>query len=185
MRERLERLKLLLLDVDGVLTDGRIVFDNNGVETKAFDVKDGHGIKLLQRAGLQVGIITGRQSQVTRVRADELGIELVYQGVKDKLLPYQEILRDQGLADGEVAYMGDDVVDLPILRRVGFAATVADAVEEVKPFVHYICSRPGGRGAVREVCDLILKGAGHWEKVTQRYFAAGADAPSNPVPTLG
>lgn len=171
MEERLKRLKLLLFDVDGILTDGRIVFDNNGVETKAFDVKDGHGMKLLQRAGVRLGIITGRQSEVTLVRARELGIDLVRQGAKDKLVPYLEILDELNLKDEEVGYMGDDLVDLPILRRVGFAATVADAVEEIKPLVHYVATRPGGRGAVREVCDLILKGSGRWPAATAHYFA--------------
>lgn len=170
MEERIKKIRLLLLDVDGVLTDGRIIYDNRGVESKAFDVKDGHGIKLLQRAGIRVGIITGRQSEVVRLRAEELGIEILYQGAKDKLVPYRDILEGLGLNDDEVAYVGDDLVDLPILRRVGLAVTVADAVEEVKPHVHHVTERAGGRGAVREVCDLILKGSGAWASVTDRYF---------------
>jgi 3-deoxy-D-manno-octulosonate 8-phosphate phosphatase (KDO 8-P phosphatase) len=170
MESRLKPIKLLLLDVDGVLTDGRIVFDSNGVETKAFDVKDGHGLKMVQRAGLKVGLLTGRTSEVTRIRAQELGIDLVIQGAKDKLAPYLEILKTEGLTDNEVAYVGDDVVDLPVLRRAGFSATVADAVAEVKPLVHYVASRPGGRGAVREICDLLLREAGLWESATTRYF---------------
>lgn len=173
MEERLHQIRLLLLDVDGVMTDGRIIYDDQGRELKAFDVKDGHGVKLLQRAGIQVGIITGRQSQVVEVRARELGIEILYQGVKDKLVPYREILLAQGLRDEEVAYVGDDVVDLPILRRVGFAATVADAVPEIRPYVHHVTSRRGGRGAVREVCDLLLKESGRWEEVIRRYFSDG------------
>jgi 3-deoxy-D-manno-octulosonate 8-phosphate phosphatase (KDO 8-P phosphatase) len=170
MQERLAKIRLLLLDVDGIMTDGRIVYDNNGIETKSFDVKDGHGLKLLQRAGIRIGIITGRQSEVVAFRARELDIDILYQGVKDKLVPYREILDNLGLGEEEVAYMGDDVVDLPILRRVGFAATVADAVPEVLPLVHYVTGKKGGRGAVREVCDLILKEGGHWEEVTARYF---------------
>lgn len=170
MEERIKKIRLLLLDVDGVLTDGRIIYDNRGVESKAFDVKDGHGIKLLQRAGTRVGIITGRQSEVVRLRAEELGIDILYQGAKDKLVPYRDILEGLGLNDDEVAYVGDDLVDLPILRRVGLAVTVADAVEEVKPHVHHVTERAGGRGAVREVCDLILKGSGAWASVTDRYF---------------
>ena len=121
-------IKLLLLDVDGVMTDGRITYDNNGGELKSFDVKDGHGLKLLQRAGIEIGIITGRQSAVVARRAAELGIELVYQGVKDKLVPFHEILEKLRISPEEVAYVGDDVVDLPVMRRVGFAVTVADAV---------------------------------------------------------
>ena len=170
MRERCRKIRLLLLDVDGVLTDGRIVYDDHGVETKAFDVKDGHGLKLLQRAGVRIGIITGRQSRLVEVRAAELGIDILYQGVKDKLEPYRQILTEYGLRDEEVAYVGDDVVDLPVLRRVGFSAAVADAVDDVKPYVAYVCSRAGGRGAVREVCDLLLKESGAWDEVTARYF---------------
>ena len=171
MRERLAKIRLLLLDVDGVMTDGRIVFDDHGGETKAFDVKDGHGLKLLQRAGIRIGIITGRQSPVVARRAAELGIELLYQGAKDKLVPFRDILQRTGLHPEAVAYVGDDLVDLPILRRVGFAATVIDAHEEVKPHVHYVTELPGGRGAVREICDLLLKESGRWESVTSRYFA--------------
>ncbi len=171
MKAQLEKIRLLLLDVDGVMTDGRIVYDNNGVETKAFDVKDGHGLKMLQRTGVRVGIITGRQSEVARLRAAELGIDILYQGAKDKLIPYREILESLGLSDQQVAYVGDDLVDLPILRLVGFSATVADAVPEVKPLVHYVASKPGGRGAVREICDLLLKESGRWDEVTARYFS--------------
>lgn len=176
MDQRFENIRLLLLDVDGVMTDGRIVYDNQGVETKAFDVKDGHGLKLLQRAGVQVGIITGRESQVVAHRAKELGIEILYQGAKDKLVPYEEILESLGLIGEQVAYVGDDVVDLPVLRRVGFAATVADAVEDIKPYVDYVTTREGGRGAVREVCDYLLKRSGKWPMVTDRYFADAEQA---------
>ncbi len=170
MSDTKPQIKLLLLDVDGIMTDGRVIYDNNGVETKAFDVKDGHGLKMLQRAGIRVGIITGRQSEVVKHRAAELGIEILYQGAKVKLGPYEEILQDLKLTDAEVAYMGDDLVDLPILRRVGFSVTVSDAVDEVKPWVDYVTIRPGGRGAVREICDLLLKRMGAWEAQTERYY---------------
>jgi 3-deoxy-D-manno-octulosonate 8-phosphate phosphatase (KDO 8-P phosphatase) len=163
-------IKLLLLDVDGVMTDGRITYDNDGGELKSFDVKDGHGLKLLQRAGIEVGIITGRQSAVVARRAEELGIELVYQGVKEKLVPFYEILEKLRISPEEVAYVGDDVVDLPVMRRVGFAITVADAVEDVKPFADLVTTRDGGRGAVREVCDFLLKKSGRWATVANRYF---------------
>jgi 3-deoxy-D-manno-octulosonate 8-phosphate phosphatase (KDO 8-P phosphatase) len=169
MKNRLGKIRLLLLDVDGVLTDGRITYDSQGRETKSFDVKDGHGLKLLQRAGLSVGIITGRSSSIVELRARELGIEILYQGAKSKLGPYEEILQQLGLRDEEVAYVGDDLVDLPILQRAGFAVTVADGVEDLKGLVHYVTVRPGGRGAVREVCDLLLKESGCWEEVTRRY----------------
>jgi 3-deoxy-D-manno-octulosonate 8-phosphate phosphatase (KDO 8-P phosphatase) len=170
MAADLAKIKLLLLDVDGVMTDGRITYDNDGGETKSFDVKDGHGLKLVQRAGIRVGIITGRQSSIVARRAAELGIELVYQGVKDKSLPFREILEKLALLPEEVAYVGDDVVDLPIMRQVGFAATVADAVDDVKPYAHMVTKRCGGRGAVREVCDFLLKESGRWSAVTRHYF---------------
>lgn len=170
MEAKLAKIKLLLLDVDGVLTDGRIIFDSQGNELKAFDVKDGHGLKLLQRAGIKVGIITGRSSEVVSRRAKELEIEILYQGALHKLEPYLEILSEQGLTDEQIAYVGDDVVDLPILRRVGFSATVADAIPDVSPFVDYVASRPGGSGAVREICDLLLRASGQWDELTKRYF---------------
>ncbi len=172
MQEKLAKIKLLLLDVDGVLTDGRIIYDNQGNELKAFDVKDGHGLKMLQRAGIKIGIITGRQSELVAKRAAELGIDILYQKALSKLGPYLEILAEQGLTDEQVAYVGDDVVDLPILRRVGFSATVADAVADVLPLVDYVSERAGGRGAVREICDLLLKASGQWEQLTERYFDA-------------
>lgn len=164
------KIKLLLLDVDGVMTDGRIIYDNDGGETKAFDVKDGHGLKLVQRAGIQVGIITGRSSKVVARRAVELGIDLVYQGVKDKTVPFREILQKLAITPAEVAYVGDDIVDLPVMLQVGFAATVADAVDDVKPHAHMVASRCGGRGAVREICDFLLKESGRWSSVTSHYF---------------
>ncbi|MEZ4600448.1 MAG: HAD-IIIA family hydrolase [Syntrophotaleaceae bacterium] len=182
MSSRLEKIKLLLLDVDGVLTDGRITFDSRGVETKSFDVKDGHGLKLVQRAGIRIGIITGRSSSIVTIRARELGIDLVYQGAKVKLEPYLQILDICSLRDEEVAYVGDDLVDLPILQRVGFAVAVADAVEEVRNRVHYVTRQPGGRGAVREVCDLLLKESGRWDELTSRYFDLSAEGPKTAPP---
>jgi len=172
MNERLKEIKLLILDVDGVMTDGRIIFDSNGVESKFFNVKDGHGIKMLQRAGIEVAIISGRQSQVVTIRAAELGIERVFQKATDKRAPYEQILADTGLSDMEVAFLGDDLIDIPVLRRVGFAAAPADAVAEVIPFVHYVTKQCGGWGAVRELADLLLKGQGRWEELTARYFDA-------------
>jgi len=170
MEERLKKLKLLILDVDGVLTDGRIIFDSNGVESKFFNVKDGHGIKMLQRSGIEVGIISGRESQVVYNRAVELGIGQVYQKSLDKLVPYRQMLEATGLADEQVAFMGDDVIDIPLLKRVGFAAAPADAIPEVFPFAHFVARNRGGWGAVREVCDLILKAQGTWDTVTSRYY---------------
>ena len=170
MDERIRKIRLLLLDVDGVMTDGRIIFDSNGTESKFFNVKDGHGIKMVQRAGIEVGIISGRGSVVVSNRAAELGISLVYQKALDKLTPYREILERTELSDDQVAFMGDDVIDIPVLRRVGFAAAPADAVDDVFPHVHFTTRNRGGWGAVREVCDLLLRGQGKWDEITARYF---------------
>lgn len=175
MKERLRNIRLLLLDVDGVLTDGRITYDAQGVESKTFDVKDGHGLKMLQRAGIKVGIITGRQSSIVALRAQELGIEILHQGAKQKLPPYEAVLREHGLKEREVAYVGDDLVDLPILARVGFAVTVADGAEELREHVDYVTRKAGGRGAVREICDLLLKEGGYWPQVTDRYFVNSSE----------
>jgi 3-deoxy-D-manno-octulosonate 8-phosphate phosphatase (KDO 8-P phosphatase) len=168
--EKAKHVKLLILDVDGVLTDGRIVIDDRGVETKCFDVRDGHGIKLLRRANIEVAIITGRQSQVVSHRARELGIDSVYQNIHDKLEVYEAILKEKGLKDGEVSFVGDDIVDLPLLRRVGFSAVVADGIEELKPYADYVSKNRGGRGAVREISELILKAQGKWPALMERYL---------------
>lgn len=170
MNEKLKHIELLLLDVDGVMTDGRIIWDAQGVETKFFNVKDGHGIKLVQRAGIQVGIITGRISPVVDLRAQELGIEILYQGALNKLESYCDIKQRTGFADHQIAYMGDDVIDVPVMRRVGFAAAPADALPEVLPVADYVARTRGGWGAVRELCDLLLKGRGVWQQlVVDRY----------------
>lgn len=154
---RAKKIKMLLLDVDGVMTDGRIILDNQGIETKAFHVRDGRGIRLLQQAGIMVGIITGRSSEVVNVRSRELGINEVHQGAKNKLTVYEMILARHGLQDDEVAYLGDDDVDIPVLDRVGLAAAVADADPCVHGHVHFTTKAKGGMGAVRELVNLILK----------------------------
>lgn len=168
--DRLKKIRLLLLDVDGVMTDGRIIFDSNGIESKFFNVKDGHGIKMVQRAGIEVGIISGRESQVVINRAAELGIGILYQKCLDKLTPYLKILETTGLDHSQVAFVGDDVIDIPVLRRAGFAAAPADAVAEVLPHAHFVTKNRGGWGAVREVCDLLLKEQGAWDEITGRYY---------------
>ena len=160
VQAKAKKIKLLLLDVDGVLTDGRIILDNQGNELKAFHVRDGHGIKMAQRAGIIVGIITGRKAEVVNVRARELGIQEVHQGSHNKIAAYDSILSKYGLRDDAVAYMGDDVVDLDIFKRTGFAVTVADADPAVKPYVDLVTKEAGGRGAVREFINLILKHQG-------------------------
>ena len=169
MNDKLKNIRLLLLDVDGVLTDGSIIYDGNGLETKCFNVRDGHGIKMLQRHGIEVGIITGRTSIVVDIRAKELGIDLVYQGALKKLESYNDVKERTGLNDSQIAYMGDDVIDVPVLRRVGFAAVPVDALPEVRAVAHYVSSCRGGRGAVREVCEMILKGRGVWNEIVARY----------------
>ena len=170
LKEKIMPIKLLLMDVDGVMTDGGITIDNNGVEAKTFHVRDGHGIKLLQRAGIKVGIITGRNSEVVKYRAAELGIEILCQGMKVKMDAYRQILADEGLEDDEIAYMGDDVVDLPVLRQVGFSVAVADASESLRSYVDYVTLLNGGRGAVREIAEIILKGQGLWDGIMKRYI---------------
>ncbi len=168
--EKLKPIKLLLLDVDGVLTDGGLIYHDDGSESKVFDVKDGHGIKLLQRAGVEVGLLTGRYSRAVMNRARDLGIDLVREGVKNKIKAYDEILKQENLKDEEVAFMGDDLVDIPVLRRVGLAIAVPNACQDVFPYVHYTTQRSGGRGACREVCEMILKAQSKWSSVTDRYF---------------
>lgn len=155
-----KKIKLLLLDVDGVMTNGTITLDNQGNETKSFHVRDGHGIKLAQRAGIVIGLITGRSSEVVNVRARELAIQEVHQGAKEKITVYDSLLTKYGLRDEEVAYIGDDVVDLDVLKRVGLAVAVADCDPSIKSSVDIITKADGGRGAVREVINLILKSRG-------------------------
>lgn len=170
IQERARLIKLIIMDCDGVMTDGRIILLPGGDEIKFFDVKDGHGIRMAVRAGLITGIITGRKSEVLRARARDLGVSHLYEHTHIKIQPYDEILVKEGLTDQEACYIGDDVTDIPLLRRVGLAIAVTDAVEEVKQFSHYITSHPGGRGAIREVIELILKSQGKWDDALERYI---------------
>lgn len=166
---RARAIRLVILDVDGVLTDGRIVFGTGGIELKAFDVQDGHGIKLFHRAGLRTAIITGRTSDIVARRAEELGIVDVIQGALDKVAAYQELVARHALADAQVACVGDDVTDLPLFARAGLAVAVPGAVDEARAAAHYVTRRAGGRGAVREALDMILKAQGLWAHVMGRY----------------
>ena len=168
--DRARRIKLLILDCDGVLTDGRIIMLPDGDETKAFDVKDGHAIVMAQRAGLQVAIISGRKSSIVRARAKELGVAHLYEMSWVKMEPFEKVLAEEALSDEQVCYVGDDVVDIPLLRRAGLAVAVADAVEEVKQYSHILTTRPGGRGAVREVIEFILKSQDKWDEAMSRYL---------------
>jgi len=170
-KDRARNILLLLLDVDGVLTDGRIGFDGAGQEVKFFDVKDGQGIQFLRSAGIEVGILSSRASRPVRKRARDLGIHLVREGVKDKGGELAVIRREKNLRGDEIAYVGDDWVDLPVFRQVGLAVAVADSIPELKKKAHYVTHAAGGRGAVREVCEVILKAQGKWKRITEKYFS--------------
>ncbi|MDA8094776.1 MAG: 3-deoxy-manno-octulosonate-8-phosphatase KdsC [Betaproteobacteria bacterium] len=150
-------VRLFIFDVDGVLTDGTLYLGDDGQEYKAFNSLDGHGMKMLKASGVELAIITGRRSQCVAHRAANLGIAHLHQGVEDKLAAYETLIASLGLAPGQTGYMGDDVIDLPVLRRVGFAVCVPAAPELVKAHVHYVTQRPGGRGAAREVCELVMQ----------------------------
>ncbi|HZU34610.1 MAG TPA: HAD hydrolase family protein [Gemmataceae bacterium] len=168
LAQRCRPIELLILDVDGVLTPGGIVYGDTGFELKAFHVRDGSGLKLWRLAGKQVAIITGRQSPVVDVRAAELGIELVHQGRADKGAACREIVASQKLQPEQVCAIGDDVPDLPVLRECGLAVAVADACVDVLTSAHYITKAAGGRGAVRETSELILRCQGHWQRLVDR-----------------
>jgi len=163
--ERAQFVRLLILDVDGVLTDGSLYFDAKGEALKVFHVRDGHGIKMAQRAGIEVAFLSGRRSDAAYHRARELGVNRFHEGLRDKVAVLEEIMAALKIQYPEVAAVGDDLVDLPHLRRVGLAVAVADAAAEVKAAAHWTTSLPGGKGAVREVCDLLLKAQGKWEEI--------------------
>jgi 3-deoxy-D-manno-octulosonate 8-phosphate phosphatase (KDO 8-P phosphatase) len=164
-------LKLMGFDVDGVLTDGTLYFSSQGDEIKAFSSLDGHGLKMLQRGGVEVAIISGRSSRALQLRAENLGIRELHMGIEDKRGLMQSLARARGIDLGQTGYMGDDVVDLPILRACGFSATVADGHDEVKSRVDYVAALGGGRGGVREVCELILRAQGKWQAAMAEYLA--------------
>jgi 3-deoxy-D-manno-octulosonate 8-phosphate phosphatase (KDO 8-P phosphatase) len=170
IERRAARVKLLLMDCDGVLTDGRITLLDNGDEEKSFHTRDGHGLVLLHRAGLQSGIISGRTSSLVKRRANELGIKHVRQGTWDKIKDFEELLAEAGVNEKEVAFIGDDVTDVPLMQRSELAVAVADAVEEARGVAHYVTQLAGGFGAVREVCELILKAQGRWSELMRRYM---------------
>ncbi len=162
-------VRLLLLDVDGVLTDGSLNYTNNGDEIKSFNSQDGFGLRILQDAGVEVGVITARKSHIVERRGRELGMRYVYQGSSDKLAAFRDISEQSHLKPFEIAYMGDDWLDLVLLNRVGFAISPANGVDEVKQVAHFITQKSGGAGAVREVCDLILHAKGLHSTILQKY----------------
>jgi len=167
--ERAKKIKLLLLDVDGVLTDGRIILGNYGDEIKNFHVADGLGILLMKRARIRSAIITAKISRIVKFRARSLSIDGVY-GNHYKIRSLRAIKRRFRVKEEEICFIGDDLIDVPILKRAGLSVAVPDAVEEAKSAAHYITKKKGGKGAVREVCEIILKSQGKWDAVTKRYF---------------
>ncbi|MFH1846382.1 MAG: HAD family hydrolase [Candidatus Omnitrophota bacterium] len=168
--ERAKKIKLLILDVDGVLTDARIIYGNYGDEIKNFDVNDGLGILLWKRAKLKCVILTAKGSRIVAKRARELKIDKVYKDFHYKIEALIKIRRKFGVKDEEICFVGDDLIDIPVLKRVGLAVAPSNAMVDVKEYVHLITGKQGGRGAVREVIDFILKAQGKWEKVTARYY---------------
>lgn len=165
VKDSIKKIKLLVLDVDGVLTDGKIILDSKGGETKVFDVQDGYGLVVLRKAGIKTAILTARSSVVVRHRARDLKIDKVYQDAFPKIVFYKKLLRNFKLKDEEVCFIGDDWPDIEVLRRVGFAVSVPNAVQEVKQVAHYVTKHKGGAGAVREVIEMILKTQGFWPAI--------------------
>ncbi len=170
LKQKLEAIELLVLDVDGVLTAGELVIHSSGTESKCFHTLDGHGIRMWQRAGLEVALLSGRYSEPTQRRADQLEIRHVLQDCHFKLPALQNLLDKLGRLPENVAYVGDDLPDLPPIRFVGFGVAVANAVDEVKAHADYVTTRPGGHGAVRETIEYILKNSGRWEPLMERYL---------------
>ncbi|MDP2913399.1 MAG: HAD hydrolase family protein [Candidatus Omnitrophota bacterium] len=166
---RAKRIKVLIMDIDGVMTDGRIIYSIYGDELKFFDVQDGFGITLLNRAGLKSVIITAKKSRIVKMRGRDMKVARSYLGYTDKLVAFSDVLRRFKVLPEEVCFIGDDLIDLPVLKRVGFAVAVPNALQEVKEAAHYVTSKTGGRGAVREICDLILKSQGKWDLATAKY----------------
>lgn len=171
LEDRAKAVELILSDVDGVLTDGGVLFDNQGIEIKKFHTHDGLGIRLWKRAGFRFGVCSARSSHIVKVRAAELGIEIVRQGFEDKLSVAKEVLTGLGLAPEQVCFIGDDLTDLPVIRYVGLGVAVADAVKEVRTAADYVTRLPGGRGAVREVIELALRAKERWEDLIRNYLS--------------
>ena len=170
MVERASRVRVLLLDVDGVLTDGRLHMRSDGSEGRSFHVRDGLGVRMAQRGGLTCGIISGRDSRVVAARAAELDITEIHQGILDKVGCFEKIRTRLELAGEQFCFVGDDLLDLPLMRRIGFAAEPGNAAPEVREAAHYVTLADGGRGAVREVIDLVLRATGKWNQITEALF---------------
>ena len=169
--ERARRIRLMIFDVDGVLTDGRLWYGPSGEELKVFHSFDGHGLKMLAGSGVPCALLSGRRSGAVAARAAELGIEHVLQGIDDKLASYNELLRQQNLIPVQTGYMGDELVDLPVLTRCGFACAPREAPEAVRSRVHYVVSAPAGQGAARELCEFVMRAQGRLEPALRGYLA--------------
>jgi 3-deoxy-D-manno-octulosonate 8-phosphate phosphatase (KDO 8-P phosphatase) len=169
LKERCTRIELLVLDVDGVLTEGSIIYADDNAEVKHFHVRDGSGLAIWRYVGKKAAIITGRKSRIVEVRAAELEIAPVIQAAPQKLEPFRQILSATGLAADQACFIGDDIPDLPVMRHCGLAVAVADACSDVLAEAHYVTQAPGGRGAVRETIELILACQGHWQKIVERF----------------
>ncbi|MBE0425352.1 MAG: HAD-IIIA family hydrolase [Nitrospirae bacterium] len=172
LKKLAKKIRLLILDVDGVLTDGSIILDNKNNELKSFHVRDGHGIKMLLKAGIKVAFITGRSSNVVKRRSEELGLKDIFQKCYDKMPAYNQLSQKYSLGDDEIAYVGDDIIDMPLLKRCGFPVAVSDSDDEVRSVAKMITRNKGGQGAVREVCDFILKSKGLWKGIIDEYSKA-------------
>lgn len=171
----LASIRMLVLDVDGVLTDGSIQLHHDGTESKSFSILDGHGIRMWRRAGMKIAFLSGRFSEPTSRRAQQLEVDYCFQECHYKLDTLHEIIRQSGIPAEQIAYIGDDLMDIPVVRQVGFGIAVASAVDELKTYADYITTRPGGRGAVREAIEYILKSTGKWEPLMKRYLEPGND----------
>ncbi len=171
VQQRAAQVRLVVFDVDGVLTDGRLYYTDDGLELKAFHSRDGHGMKLLMNSGVELAIITARTSPTVTRRMESLGIRHVYQGRLEKLPAFEELIQELGLTPEQAAYVGDDIVDLPVMARVGLAVAVADAHPLVKRHAHWQTTHPGGRGAARDVCELIMEAQGTLEAQFAPYLA--------------
>ena len=167
---KLADIEMLILDVDGVLTDGGLIINGDGSESKTFNTLDGHGIRMWQRAGCKVALLSGRSAEPVKHRAGQLEIDYVLEDCHDKLEAFNKFIGELGLSAKKVAYIGDDLPDLPPMRCVGFGVAVANAVDEVKQYADYVTKRPGGSGAVREVIEYILKNSGRWQQLISRYL---------------
>ncbi len=172
---RASKIKLLLFDVDGVLTDGKILLHADGTESKQFDIKDGSALVWAQRLGLTVGFLSARTSAATSQRAAQLGITLLHQGVASKLETYEQIADELLLDDEQIAYMGDDILDLPVLSRVGLSTAPADAADDVRARVHWVSQKMGGAGAARELIEMVLRAQDRWESILATYLAPAED----------